>query len=277
MATIIDQMTEIYVFTDDYLKAHPVLAAWRRSHNAQPEFTDAEVITLAEMQGCLGVDTLKKTYDLIAENYRSAFPKLCSYQQWIARLHQLSPVVGHLMRAAHKGDGEPLRLYIFDSKPIPMCKAIRHGRVRLLREDGAYFGKNRAGWFFGFKLHVLININGRVASLVFTPGNWDDRDPALALGLSVDGGIALGDLGYRSKRLAADLAEETELLLITPADAGDRRALISSVREGVETFLSKLWRGFIDRIFSRSWQGLWNTILLKLLNYNLRHAGILSA
>src|SRR5262245_28456665 len=59
----------------------------------------------------------------------------------------LSPLVGHLPAAAHTGDGDPWRLYFFDSKPIPLCKPIRHGRVRLLREDGAYFGKNSYGFF----------------------------------------------------------------------------------------------------------------------------------
>ena len=31
-------------------------------------------------------------------------------------------------------------------KPIPLCKPIRHGRVRLLRDEGAYFGKSTTGW-----------------------------------------------------------------------------------------------------------------------------------
>src|SRR3546814_5094788 len=42
----------------------------------------------------------------------------------------------------------------------------------------------------------------------------------------------------------------------------------------LETTFSQLWNKFIDRIFSRSWQGLWNSIKLKLLYYNLRHAGL---
>ncbi len=46
-------------------------------------------------------------------------------------------------------------IYLIDSFPIPMCQAIRHGRVNLLRDEGAYFGKGTKGWFFGFKLHVL--------------------------------------------------------------------------------------------------------------------------
>jgi hypothetical protein len=46
---------------------------------------------------------------------------------------------------------------------------------------------------------------------------------------------------------------------------------------GIEALFSQLWHEFIDRGFSRSWQGLLNTVKLKLLSYNLRHCGIVSA
>jgi hypothetical protein len=145
LATIIDQMTQIYCFVDDFFKAHSQLAAWRGSPNAQPAFTDPEVITIALMQSCLGVCSLKKTYQLIASNFASAFPKLCSYQHWIARLHRLSPLIGRLFESPRRPGS--CRLYLIDAKPIPVCKSIRHGRVCLLRDEGAYFGKTSAGWF----------------------------------------------------------------------------------------------------------------------------------
>jgi transposase len=148
--------------------------------------------------------------------------------------------------------------------------------VRLLRDEGAYFGKSSAGWFFGFKLHTLQNAKGLIVDAMLTPANLDDREPAVELAESVGGGILLGDLGYRGPRLANLLYEENELLMITRSDVPEKRELHSSVRQGIETLFSQLWRGFIDRVFSRSWQGLWNTIRLKLLNYNLRHTGILS-
>lgn len=277
MANIIDQMTTAYLFTADFLATRPALAAWRGSNNAEPQFTDAEVITMALMQPVFGTATLKKTYTLIADNYRPAFPKLCSYKQWIARLHALSEVIGHLVEAARQTDSYQWALSIFDSKPIPVCKPIRHGRVRLLRDEAAYFGKSSTGWFFGFKPHTLANINGQIVGAVLTPGNCDDRPPAIALGLQTDGGVGLGDFGYRGADIAAVLAEQCDLLLITTADAGEHRALISSLRERIETVFSELWSLFVDRVYSRSWRGLWNTIKLKLLSYNLRHAQILSA
>ncbi len=49
------------------------------------------------------------------------------------------------------------------------------------------------------------------------------------------------------------------------------------MRERIETTFSCLWGRFVDRVFSRSFHGLWNTIKLKMLHYNLCLAGILPA
>lgn len=113
------------------------------------------------------------------------------------------------------------------------------------------------------------------SSARFSPANWQDRDVALALGLAVDGGIAFADLGYRRAELADLLAEEADLLLLTPADVGDHRAPISSLRERIDTSFRQLWNRFADRVFSRFFVGLWNTTKLKMLHYNLCHAGLI--
>ncbi len=275
MQSIADQMLIVFCFVDDFLLAHPGQARWRASNNARPEFTDAEVLTVALMQGCFGCASLKQTHRLVAQNWRHLFPKLPGYPQWLARLHQFAPLVGRLVQQAT----QPLAdtLYLMDSKPIPVCKPVRHGRVRLLRDEGAYFGKNKAGWYFGFKLHLLAYHSGALLCAIVTPANWDDRDVAGALAQAVDGGTLLADLGYRdAKALEPLLWDELDLLLVTPAHAGQKhRALVSSVRERIETCFSGLWSRFVDRVFSRSFHGLWNTIKLKMLHYNLCQAGVL--
>jgi transposase len=280
MPSIEHQMTEIYCFIDDYLKAHPHQTQWRRSPNQRPRFTDAEVITIALLQNSFGCATLKKAYQLVKDNWRAAFPHLVSYKQWVQRLHALSAVVGQLVRAVSLKLSEADNFYLMDSKPIPVCHPMRHGRVRLLREDGAYFGKTSKGWFFGFKLHLLIAERGHILGAVLSPANWNDRDPAPALCDVAQGGVVLADLGYTGDEFACQLMEQLEVLLLTPTDGGIRksagRALLSSVRERIETTLSQLWSRFVDRVFSRSWAGLWTTIKLKMLHYNLVHAGLLS-
>jgi IS5 family transposase len=173
------------------------------------------------------------------------------------------------------GDGN---VFLMDSKPIPVCKPIRHGRVRLLRQEGAYFGKNKAGWYFGYKLHVLAHSNGTVVGSFLTPANWNDRDVAVALAEGLCGNtIVLADLGYRdAKELEPLLMEEYGVVLITPWHASEElRALVSSVRERIETVFSCLWQRFVDRVFSRSFAGLWSAIKVKMLHYNLCRAGIL--
>ena len=42
-------------------------------------------------------------------------------------------------------------------------------------------GKISMGWFYGFKLHLLINSTGDLLGVELTPGNTDDRAPVLEL------------------------------------------------------------------------------------------------
>ena len=87
------------------------------------------------------------------------------------------------------------------------------------------------------------------------------------------GGIVLCDMGYQDKDLRAELEAEYGLTIIDPKQAGDKRALISSLRERIETTNSGLWNRFVDRVFSRSFAGLWSVIKLKMLHFNLCQAG----
>ena len=273
MNSIKQHLTEIYARLDDCCKDHPHLHRHRRSPNNHPALTDVEVIAIALMQGYLRQEHLKRVYELVRANDPHAVKGWCSYQQWVARLHALTAQLQGIFELSCALAEGADHLYVMDSKPIPLCVPLRHGRVRLLREAGAYFGKTSKGWFFGFKLHVLRHIDGRLLNVVLTPANWDDREAALALGLAVDSGVVLADLGYRGPATQDLLAEEAALLLITRADVPEQRALISTVRQRIETTFSQLWPLFIDRVHARSWRGLWNTILLKLIYFQWTQAG----
>jgi hypothetical protein len=97
MPSIDDQLTEIYLFVDDYLNQRPSLAQWRESSNNQPAFSDAKALTIGLSQGCFGVQSLKETYEKIRDKYREAFPHLPTYQRRIIRLHELDPLIGELL------------------------------------------------------------------------------------------------------------------------------------------------------------------------------------
>ena len=195
----------------------------------------------------------------------------------MARLQVLTVPIGALLSATMQLPNGRAAFYWVDAKPLPVCHRLRHGRVRLLREDGAYWGKTSQGWFFGFQLHVLRHIEGRIVNLVLTPGNGDGRAPVLTLLDGVDGGITRGDLGYRGQQRVEEWAEEADRFVLTRAEAPEKKGLLAPVRQAIETSFSQLWYRFLDRIFSRSWRGLWNTVQLKVLQYHLRHVGLLSA
>ena len=75
-------------------------------------------------------------------------------------------------------------------------------------------GKTSTGWFFGFKLHLVINDRGEILQLCITPGNVDDRKPVPRLVKKLFGKL-FGDKGYLSLKLAQDLYQMFDLQLIT--------------------------------------------------------------
>jgi len=77
-------MTETYCFVDDCLQALPALCIGRSPHS-RPRFADAEVITIALLEGSLQVATLKQTYRLVAAK-RVAIPHPPTYAEWLRRL-----------------------------------------------------------------------------------------------------------------------------------------------------------------------------------------------
>ena len=105
---------------------------------------------------------VKRTYLLVKANELRAFSHLSSYQQWLAEWHKLSFQMGAILESVSLNIKDLDDIYRVDSFPIPMCQSLRHGRVNLLRDEGAYFGKGTKGWFFGFKLHVLSTRTGQI-------------------------------------------------------------------------------------------------------------------
>jgi Transposase DDE domain len=276
MPSIIDQLTALYVFVDDFLTTHSAVAQWRQSPHDRPALAEAEVLTLALWPGCLGGASRKQTDRLVASNYRSAFPPLCSSPPGRARRQARAAIISALLRATPQMPEQSPAFSLIDAQPLPVCSRRRQGRVRRRREDSASWGQTSQGWFLGFKRHVLRPIEGRMVNLVLTPGHGDDRSAVLALRESVEGGVTLGDLGDRGQQRAAEGAEEAGMLVLTRADAPEQKALLAQVRQAMETSFSQLWYKFMDRVFSRSWRGLWNTVPRKVIHYHLCQAGVLS-
>jgi len=70
------------------------------------------------------------------------------------------------------------------------------------------------GWFFGFKLHLIVNDTGELIDFALTAGNVDDRQPIPNLVRHVFGKL-FGDKGYLSKPLREELWEQGIDLITT--------------------------------------------------------------
>lgn len=278
MLSIKEQLVLLYCTVDDLLKMQARQGEWRES-NHKPRFTDAEVLVIALMQSYFRTDTLKRAYLLVKANDPTAFKYLPTYKQWMGRLHRLSGQTGEMIFSVpFKIEDLAEEVYLIDSYPVRMCEQIRHGRVNLLRDEGAYFGKTSKGWFFGFKLHVVTTFNGKIIAAVMTNGNVDDRQGArLLAGLLEEDSLCLADLGYRGEGFQLQLLEEEGVLFLTRNDmpSAELKKLHSKIRNRVETTFGELWSRFTDRVYSRSWLGLWNTLLLKMLECKLCQTNIL--
>lgn len=83
------------------------------------------------------------------------------------------------------------------------------------------------GWFYGFKLHLLINGQGAILSVKITPGNTDDRVPVSNMTEGLWGKL-YGDKGYLSQTLFDELREKNIIL-------------ITNIRGNMKLRLMQLW------------------------------------
>jgi hypothetical protein len=64
--------------------------------------------------------------------------------------------------------------------PLCVCKNIRIPRHKTFKDE-ARRGKSSTGWFYGFKLHLVVDDQGKILSFSITKGNVDDRKPVPTL------------------------------------------------------------------------------------------------
>ena len=69
--------------------------------------------------------------------------------------------------------GNVTGISFMDSTVIKVCKNQRiHNNSVFI--DLAERGKGSMGWFYGFKLHLIVNDRGELLSFFLTSGNVDD-------------------------------------------------------------------------------------------------------
>ena len=63
-----------------------------------------------------------------------------------------------------------------DSTTVAVCHNRRIHSHRVFKGEAAR-GKSSVGWFYGFKLHLVVNDQGELLACCLTAGNVDDRKP----------------------------------------------------------------------------------------------------
>jgi hypothetical protein len=152
---------------------------------------------------------------------RQEFPTLLSYPRFVARMPRYPvPLAIYL----HTQLGECSGISFIDSTSLAVCHPARIQQHRVLAVD-ARRGKTAVGWFYGFKLHLVVTDRGDLLAFCLTPGNTDDRRPVPRLVRRLFGRL-FGDKGSISAPLAERLFLEQGLRLITKLRKNMRNHLL---------------------------------------------------
>ncbi len=171
----------------------------------------SEIITLLVAYHQSGYRTFKWFYvNHVQKHWLSGFPHLLSYNRFIELVpHIIVPLTAFMQSRCRTSQG----IAFVDSTPLKVCKNIRIPRHKtFVKEAGR--GKSSTGWFYGFKLHLIVNDQGEIHSFCITAGNVDDRKPVPKLVKSLTGRL-FGDRGYISKKLTKLLASQDLKLTTT--------------------------------------------------------------
>jgi hypothetical protein len=148
------------------------------------------------------------------------FPRLVSYQRFVELMPSaLVPLCGYLQTRKGRCSG----ISFVDSTSLKVCHNRRIHSHKVFSEC-ARRGKTSVDWFFGFKLHLVINDRGELLSLRLTPGNTGDRRPVPELVKGLFGKL-FGDKGYVSQPLFEALYDEG-VQLVTKLKRGMKNRLM---------------------------------------------------
>lgn len=196
----------LFCSVDDYCRMlepqlrERMLACGQRQRRRDRQLTSSEIMTILIAFHRSDFRTFKHYYKMLLERHRAEFPQLVSYPRFV----ELMPSVLALLCGYLKSRfGQCTGIAFVDSTGLAVCGNKRIERNRVFRGI-ARLGKTTMGWFFGFKLHLIINERGELLAVQLTPGNVDDRQPVPTLAQRLVGKL-FGDKGYISAALFARL------------------------------------------------------------------------
>ena len=106
----------------------------------------------------------------------------------------------------HHHRGAVTGISYIDSTKIQVCHNKRISRNKVFK-NLAKRGKTTAGWFFGFKLHLIVNDRGEILAFQLSQGNVSDVSMLELLSKDISGKL-YGDKGYISSEIAKKLLDK---------------------------------------------------------------------
>lgn len=223
------KITEIFYIADEFCKEFDAFLSTKVIGNKpkkKPRMTNSEVITITVLFHSGSFRNLKHFYMFYVQKHLTKeFPNTVSYNRFTELMQSTILPMTLFLKTCCLGDCTGISF--IDSTPVRVCKNKRIKRNKVFK-GMAELGKSSMGFFFGFKLHLIINDKGEILNFVITPGNVDDRDPLKNQKfVSKMVGKIFGDKGYISSEL-------THLLFI------DGIQLITNIKKNMKNCLMEL-------------------------------------
>ena len=191
----------IYYLVDEFLKEYDaVIKSYsleegtpKKRRNGKFTMSNSENMTILILFHSSSFRNLKHFYIFIfvRAHMQKDFPHTASYNRFV-----------ELQR---KVWDKCTSISFIDSTPIRSCHIKREKQHKTFEEFAGKM-KSTLGWFYGFKLHLIINDKGELLDFLLTPGNVDDRAPLKHMDFHKRiFGKLFGDRGYISKDLFEQL------------------------------------------------------------------------
>jgi hypothetical protein len=211
-----DQLVSIFCEIDDFCKGlerHAPLKAWglRGKRGPACQLSLSELMTIIVMFQFTRYRDFKTYYlQQILGTWSDCFHRLPTYERCVALIKRTHlPLYLWVMSRR----GEESGVAYIDSTSLSVCHSKRRFQHRTF-QDFAQSGKTSVGWFFGFKLHLVINDRGAILAVKLTAGNRHDSQVAYPLLASLEG-LVIGDKAYLGQALSQALYTQG-VQLLTP-------------------------------------------------------------
>lgn len=194
--------TSVFCIVDDFCKIYEEwerhrLIGGAKKRERRGKLSLSEQLSIAIFYHMSPFKDFKRFYRYGVEGeHRRKFKELPCY----ARFIQLTPrLFLPLCLMLHYLSGRRTGVYIADSTHLSVCKNMRISRHKTFN-GLAERGRTTVGWFFGFKLHLIINDKAEIIAIKITPGNTDDRAFIDQMTQELEGKL-FADKGYISSSL----------------------------------------------------------------------------